>query len=140
LREPADLFFWALANWSGAKSAKHTAQEAFAAACDAGEADAAALLLECDGIDGNAAVDLGYARPYDAEEDPFVHNDEGDEEGDTVLTRVARRGTSDVVRALVTSGKVDVDGAGPNGGLSLVLACPPCARRPRLLLAGRGAE
>ena len=39
------------------------AQAAFAAVCDAGKADAAALLLECDGIDGNAAVNPGYARP-----------------------------------------------------------------------------
>ena len=140
MREPADLFLWALANWSGAKSAKHTVQEAFAAACDAGEADAAALLLECDGIDGNAAVNPGYARPCDAEEDPFVCNDEGDEEGDTVLTRAARRGTSDVVRALVTSGKVDVNGAGPTAVSPSCSPAPPCARRPRLLLAGRGAE
>ena len=107
-------------------------QEAFAAVCDAGEADAAALLLACDGIDGNAALNPGYVRPRsrmfrgrdcDHEEHlGYALNDEGNEEGDTVLTRAARRGTSGVVRALVASGKVDVNGAGPNGGLPLALA------------------
>ena len=97
------------------------AQAAFAAVCDAGEADAAALLLECGGIDGHAAVNPGYVRPTDEDEE-FLHNDEESEEGDTALTRAARFGRSEIVRMLVASGKVDANRPGPNGGLPLVLA------------------
>ena len=38
-------------------------QEVFVGGCDAGEAGAAALLLECDGIDGNEVRNPGYVRP-----------------------------------------------------------------------------
>ena len=64
-------------------------QDVFAAVCDAGEADAAALLLECDGIDGDAALKPSYVR-YEQDDDLFAYNDEDDEEGDTVLSRAAR--------------------------------------------------
>ena len=97
------------------------AQAAFAAVCDAGEADAAALLLECDGIDGDAAVNPGYVR-YDEDDEEYARNEEDNEEGDTALTRAARRGRSGVVRALVASGKANPNWPGPNGGLPLVLA------------------
>ena len=99
---------------------RKAAQLVFAEACTAGEADAAALLLGCDGIDGNAVLNPGYVRPREEDEE-FVHNDEDNVWGDSVLTRAARRGRSNVVRALVASGRVDVNRAGPNGGLPLVL-------------------
>ena len=102
---------------------RKAAQAAFAAACAAGEADAAALLLECDGIDGNAAVNPGYVRPtHNDGHYGYAVNDEDNAEGDTVLARAARRGRGDLVCALVGTGKVDVNRAGPNGGLPLVLA------------------
>ena len=63
-----------------------------------------------------------YRRPDDGSYENYVANDEADPDGDTALTRGARNGRSDVVRALVASGKVDVNRAGPNGGLPLVLA------------------
>ena len=100
---------------------RQAAQAAFVGACSVGEADAAALLLGCDGIDGNAAVNPGYVRPGHMDFE-FAVNDEGDADGDTVLTRAARNACSDVVRVLVASGKVDPNRAGPNGGLPLVLA------------------
>ena len=97
--------------------------DVFAAVCDAGEVDAAALLLEGDGIDGNAALNPGYVRPtHDDKNYGYAVNDESDEEGDTALTHAARRGRSGIVRALVASGKVDPNRAGPNGGRPLVLA------------------
>ena len=96
---------------------------AFGSVCGAGEVDAAALLLECDGIDGNAALNPGYVRSaYNDEEYGYAVNDEDDAEGDTALTRSARCGQSGAVRALVASGKADVNRAGPNGGLPLALA------------------
>ena len=99
------------------------AQAAFAAVCEAGEVDAAALLLECEGIDGNAALNPSYERPTDHDiYYGYALNDETNEEGDTALTRAARHGLSGVVRALVASGMVDPNRAGPNGGLPLVLA------------------
>ena len=103
---------------------RQAAQQAFADVCDAGDADAVALLLEFDGMDGNAVVDPECVRPTVYDDEDFGHavNDEEHEEGDTVLTRAARRGRSGVVRALVGSGKVDVNRAGPNRGLPLVLA------------------
>ena len=98
------------------------AQEAFVEAC-ASNAVAVALLLECDGVDVNAQVNPGYVRPTDRDDIyGYAVNDEGNDEGDTVLTRAARHGRSDVVRVLVGSGKADVNRAGPNGGLPLVLA------------------
>ena len=113
-----------------AKPHLHTAlQETFAGACDAGEADVVALLLECNGVDSNAAVDPRYVRPQKNDEywqyscsDIALMNDEDDAAGDTALTRATRRGRSAVVRTLVQSGKVDVNRPGPNGGLPLVLA------------------
>ena len=94
--------------------------------CDAGDADAVALLLEFDGVAVHAGVDPEYVRPTEnADGHGYLRydlNDEDDEQGDTALSRAARRGRSGVVRALVGSGKVDVNRAGPNGGLPLVLA------------------
>ena len=101
------------------------AQEAFLDACVDGEADAAALLLEGDGVDGNAVVNPGY-----------VHNDDPDdadtEDGDTVLTRAARHGFGGVARALVESGKADVNRAAPNRELPLNLAIECCRGRGML--------
>ena len=91
------------------------AREAFAAACGDNEAEEAALLLEGDGVDGNAAVDPGYEYDeYDGWED--------NEEGDTVLTRAARNNHAGVVRALLESGKADVNARAANGERALVLA------------------
>ena len=103
---------------------RQAAQLAFAAVCGTGDADAVALLLEFDGVAGGAVVDPEYVRPTDddAEEYGYELNDEGNEQGDTVLTRAARRGRSDLVRVLVASGKADPNRPGPNGGLPLVLA------------------
>jgi len=56
-------------------------------------------------------------------------NDEGNEEGDTVLTRAARRGRSGVVRVLVASGK------GTSTGLDPTAGCP--SRSPSFLRTPR---
>ena len=107
---------------------------AFADVCAAGEADAVALLLEFDGVNGDAVVNPEYARntendendddghTYGDEGNGYAYGDESNEEGDTILTRAVRRGQGGIVRALVESGKADVNRAGPNGGLPLVLA------------------
>ena len=99
---------------------RQAVQLAFANVCTTGDVDAVALLLESDGVDGDAVVNPEYVRPTDEYGDAM--NDESNEEGDTALTRAARRGRSDVVCALVASGKADPNQAGPNGGVPLVLA------------------
>ena len=96
---------------------RQAAQDVFLAACLENEAGAAALLLEGDGVDGNAVVDPSYVR----NDEDWLDSSEN-EAGDTVLTRAAREGRSGMVRALVESGKADVNHAAPNGELPLVLA------------------
>ena len=93
-------------------------QAVFVDACDAGEEDVVRLLLGCDGVDGNAAVDPDY----DVEEGDYLDMEGGDEEADSVLTSAARNGRAGVVRALVESGKVDVNRRAPNGELPLMQA------------------
>ena len=94
---------------------RKAAQEVFVAACKDGEANAAALLLEGDGVDGNAVLNQ-----HCVVDEGWAYGD--NKEGDTALTRAAREGRGHVVRALVESGKVDVNRAGRNGELPLVLA------------------
>ena len=54
---------------------RQAGQEAFEDACTVGEAAAAALLLEGDGVDGNAALNPGH----DGDDDPsFQENEPGD--------------------------------------------------------------
>ena len=62
-------------------------------------------------------------RPTDEDLDfGYAVIDDYDEEGDTILTRAARRCQGEIIRALVGSGKVDANRVAPNGGLPLVLA------------------
>ena len=87
------------------------AEAAFLAACDDGDADAVAMLLQ-GAIDGNG----------DASEDHTEYGDpcyEDPEYGDTALTRAVRRGHAGVVRSLVESGSTDPNMS--NGVLDLPL-------------------
>ena len=111
------------------------AQEAFVDACVGGEADEVALLLEGDGVDGNAPVDPDYDP---AEAESYVE----DGVGDTVLGRAARNSHAGVLRALLDSGKADVNRAAPSGERPLLLAMdnadgPECAEA---LLAADGID
>ena len=81
-----------------------------ASACDAGLAGVASLLLEAEGVrfaDANAAS---------------TYTDEDFDGGYTLLSAAADRGDVQTVRALVDSGKADVNGCGSNGCLPLAAA------------------
>ena len=86
------------------------ARGALAAACDAGKAGAAALLLECDGV---RAEDANAGSTY-----VNVHGIGGY----SLLSAAARRGDAGVVGALVRSGKADVGKPDASGHLPLVEA------------------
>ena len=87
-----------------------SARAALAAACDGGRAGAAALLLAADGV-----------RPEDADAES-THIDADGYDGLTLLGAAVYRGDAGVVRALVASGKVDVNAAGRGRGTALRVA------------------
>ena len=83
---------------------------AFATACNAGLAGVASLLLEADGV-----------REEDADA-ASSHVDEDGRDGHTLLAAAADRGDTAVVRALVGSGKANVNAVGENGFFPLLTA------------------
>ena len=103
------------------------ARGALATACDAGKAGVAALLLEADGV---------RAEDADAES-----TSGGFDDGYTLLAAAVARGYAAVVRALVSSGKADVNAVGDTGDSALALAaCQEDKACFRALLAADGIQ
>ena len=116
----------------GADANPHLAaatRAALAAACDAGLAGVASLLLEADGV---------RAEDADAQSSRV---DEGGGDGYTLLAAAADRGDAGVVRALVGSGKADVSASGENEQFPLLRAARGGhAACLEMLLAAPGIE
>ena len=84
------------------------AQAMLATACDGGLAGVASLLLEADGVRGE-----------DADGAASSHVDEDGGDGYSLLAAAAGRGDTGVVRALVGSGKADVNAEDRHGSFAL---------------------
>ena len=102
---------------------------ALATACDAGLAGVASLLLEADSV---------RAEDADAES---AHVDENGVDGYTLLAAAADRGDAGVVRALVDSGKADVNAMCRKGKFPLLrAACGGHSACLDILLAAPGID